>query len=150
MQRDGSTAHRPEPLRPTGIPACRTRCIIREPCSSAGGAGDTERDIDMAFASLVDMRADAEGLVQSFNRPGGNLTGVTTSYDEVAPKRSGRLREILPKAAIIGVLVNPDDPITASSETNLMRTAARSVGQRIEILQASRTKSVASEASRSA
>ena len=59
MQRDGSTAHRPEPLRPTGIPACRTRCIIREPCSSAGGAGDTERDIDMAFASLVDMRADA-------------------------------------------------------------------------------------------
>src|SRR5262249_36990322 len=150
MQGDGSPAHRPDPLRPTGIPACRTRCIIREPCSSAGGAGDTERDIDMAFASLVDMRADAEGLVQSFNRPGGNLTGVTTSYDEVAPKRSGLLREILPKAAIIGVLVNPDDPITASSETNLMRTAARSVGQRIEILQASRTKSVASEASRSA
>ena len=112
MQRGGSTAHRPEPLRPTGIPACRTRCIIREPCSSAGGAGDTERDIDMAFASLVDMRADAEGLVQSFNRPGGNLTGVTTSYDEVAPKRSGLLREILPKAAIIGVLVNPDDPIS--------------------------------------
>jgi putative ABC transport system substrate-binding protein len=78
-----------------------------------------------------------EGLVQSFNRPGGNLTGVTTSYDEAAPKRLGLLREILPKAAIIGVLVNPDDPITASSETNLMRTAARSVGQRIEILQAS-------------
>ena len=78
-----------------------------------------------------------EGLIESFNRPGGNLTGVTTSYDEAAPKRLGLLREILPKAAIIGVLVNPDDPITASSETNLMRTAARSVGQRIEILQAS-------------
>jgi len=78
-----------------------------------------------------------EGLIESFNRPGGNLTGVTTSYDEAAPKRLGLLREILPKAAIIGVLVNPNDPITASSETNLMRTAARSVGQRIEILQAS-------------
>jgi putative ABC transport system substrate-binding protein len=78
-----------------------------------------------------------ERLVQSFNRPGDNLTGVTTSYDEAAPKRLGLLREILPKAAIIGVLVDPNDPITASSETNLMRTAARSVGQRIEILQAS-------------
>jgi ABC-type uncharacterized transport system substrate-binding protein len=56
-----------------------------------------------------------EGLVHSLNHPGGNLTGVTTSYDEAAPKRLGLLREISPKAAaaIIGVLVNPNDPITA-------------------------------------
>jgi putative ABC transport system substrate-binding protein len=69
------------------------------------------------------------GLVQSLNRPRGNLTGVTTSYDEAAPKRLGLLREILSKPAIVGVLVNPDDPLTATS-------AARSVGQRVEILQA--------------
>jgi putative ABC transport system substrate-binding protein len=77
-----------------------------------------------------------EGLVQSLHRPGANLTGVTTSYDEAAPKRLGLLREILPNATLIGVLVNPNDPITASGETDLMRTAARSVGQPIEILQA--------------
>jgi len=77
-----------------------------------------------------------EGLVQSFNRPGGNLTGVTTSYDEAAPKRLGLLREIVPKARIIAVLVNPNDPITANSETDDMRKAGRSVGQQIEILQA--------------
>jgi len=77
-----------------------------------------------------------EGLVGSLHRPGNNLTGVTTSYDEAAPKRLGLLREILPNAGLIGVLVNPNDPITASGETNLMRTAARAVGQRIEILQA--------------
>jgi putative tryptophan/tyrosine transport system substrate-binding protein len=47
------------------------------------------------------------GLVQSLNRPGGNLTGVTTSFGEAAPKRLGLLREILPRATIIGVLVNP-------------------------------------------
>ena len=76
------------------------------------------------------------GLVQSFNRPGGNLTGVTTSYDEAAPKRLGLLREILPKSAIIGVLVNPNDPITAIGEADEMREAGRSAGQRIEILQA--------------
>jgi putative tryptophan/tyrosine transport system substrate-binding protein len=77
-----------------------------------------------------------EGLVHSLNRPAGNLTGVTTSFVEAAPKRLGLLREISPKAAIIGVLVNPNDPITANSEANDMRMAARSVGQRIEILQA--------------
>jgi putative ABC transport system substrate-binding protein len=77
------------------------------------------------------------GLVPSLNRPGGNLTGVTTSYDESAPKRLGLLREILPKSSIIGVLVNPADPVTANGETNEIRAAARSVGQPIEILQAS-------------
>jgi putative tryptophan/tyrosine transport system substrate-binding protein len=77
------------------------------------------------------------GLVPSFNRRGGNLTGVTTSYDESAPKRLGLLRDILPKSTIIGVLVNPNDPITANGETNEIREAARSVGQQIEILQAS-------------
>jgi putative tryptophan/tyrosine transport system substrate-binding protein len=77
-----------------------------------------------------------EGLVHSLNRPGGNLTGVTTSFGEAAPKRLGLLREIAPKAAVIGVLVNPNDPVTANAETNDMRAAARLVGQHIEILQA--------------
>jgi putative tryptophan/tyrosine transport system substrate-binding protein len=80
------------------------------------------------------------GLVQSLNRPGGNLTGVTTSYDEAAPKRLGLLREIVPnvsvKSGVIAVLVNPNDPITADGETSDMRRAARSIGQRIEVLQA--------------
>jgi putative ABC transport system substrate-binding protein len=77
-----------------------------------------------------------EGLVTSLNRPGGNLTGVTASQVEAASKRLGLLREISPNAAVIGVLVNPNDPITTNNETNDMRMAARSVGQRIEILQA--------------
>ncbi len=77
-----------------------------------------------------------EGLVRSLNRPGGNLTGVTTSFGEAASKRLGLLREISPKVAIIGVLVNPNDSVPANNEANDMRTAARSVGQRIEILQA--------------
>src|SRR6516225_4182292 len=75
------------------------------------------------------------GLVQSLNRPGGNLTGVTTSFGEAAPKRLGLLREILPNDTIIGVLVNPNDSIAANTETNGMRKAAQLVGQRIEILQ---------------
>jgi putative ABC transport system substrate-binding protein len=76
------------------------------------------------------------GLVQSLNRPGGNLTGVTTSFGEAAPKRLGLLREILPRDTIVGVLVNPSDSIGADTEPNGMRKAAQSIGQRIEILQA--------------
>jgi putative ABC transport system substrate-binding protein len=86
------------------------------------------------------------GLVQSLNRPGGNLTGVTTSYDEAAPKRLGLLREIVPKVSVksgvIAVLVNPNDPITADGETNDMRRAARSIGQRIEVLQAATARDI--------
>src|SRR5262245_15159559 len=78
----------------------------------------------------------AAGLVASLNRPGGNVTGITTSYDASASKRLGILRELLPKAARIGVLVNPNDSLTANSETNDMREAGRSVGQEIEIVQA--------------
>jgi ABC-type uncharacterized transport system substrate-binding protein len=78
-----------------------------------------------------------EGLVHGLNRPGGgNLTGVTTSFSEAASKRLGLLREISRKDAIIGVLVNPNDSVPASHEINDMRTAALSVGQRLEILQA--------------
>ena len=53
-----------------------------------------------------------EGLVQSLNRPGNNLTGVTTSFAEAGAKRLELLREIVPKATAIGLLVNPSDTIT--------------------------------------
>jgi putative ABC transport system substrate-binding protein len=78
-----------------------------------------------------------EGLVQSLNRPGGNLTGVTTSFAEAGTKRLGLLLEIVPKAAAVGVLVNPSDTINAGSEMDRLRAVAGSIRQRIEILRAS-------------
>jgi putative ABC transport system substrate-binding protein len=50
------------------------------------------------------------GLVASLNRPGGNLTGVTNLNVEVGPKRVELLRELLPSATLIAVLVNPTNP----------------------------------------
>src|SRR5262249_37775640 len=50
------------------------------------------------------------GLVESFNRPGGNATGVTTSTNLMEPKRLGLLRELAPGVSLVGALVNPNFP----------------------------------------
>ena len=52
----------------------------------------------------------AEGLVTSFNRPGGNVTGVSTYTSELGPKRLELLRELVPKATKMALLMNPENP----------------------------------------
>jgi putative tryptophan/tyrosine transport system substrate-binding protein len=51
----------------------------------------------------------SEGLVASFNRPGGNVTGVSTYMSELAPKRLELLRELMPRATKIALLINPEN-----------------------------------------
>jgi putative ABC transport system substrate-binding protein len=72
------------------------------------------------------------GLVASLNRPGGNVTGATTFNDVLITKRLGLMRELVPQAAVIAVLINPNNP---NSETNTkdVQAAARSIGQQIQI-----------------
>ena len=55
------------------------------------------------------------GLVASLNRPGGNVTGVTFYNTALGPKRIELLRELVPKAGVIAVLVNPENPSTGST-----------------------------------
>src|SRR5262249_10561857 len=69
------------------------------------------------------------GLVASFNRPGGNATGVSSLSNELAQKRLELLHELVPTATVIGVLVNPTTP-TSPSETDYVRSAARVLGLR--------------------
>src|SRR5262249_8648910 len=57
------------------------------------------------------------GLVASLARPGGNLTGVNMVISELTAKRLGLLRELVPRAGRIAVLVNPAN--TANAETTL-------------------------------
>jgi putative tryptophan/tyrosine transport system substrate-binding protein len=70
------------------------------------------------------------GLVSSLNRPGGNATGRSFLYNTLAPKRLELLRELVPNAAVIGLLINPKNP-ASSSETSDVQAAARTLGLKI-------------------
>ena len=76
------------------------------------------------------------GLVASLNRPGGNVTGVTLIGIETVAKRLGLLLELVPAAAVVGVLANPKNPITEPQLTEL-QAAARTLGRQIRVLNAS-------------
>jgi putative ABC transport system substrate-binding protein len=76
------------------------------------------------------------GLVASLNRPGGNLTGVTTLGVEVGPKRLELLHELVPKATKVALLVNPTSPLSESLAREMM-PAARTLGLQLHVLQAS-------------
>jgi putative tryptophan/tyrosine transport system substrate-binding protein len=76
------------------------------------------------------------GLVASFNKPGGNVTGVTVVVTGIAAKRLGLLRQLLPNAATIAILTNPSFPST-SGEVHDLRAGAQSLGLQINVLEAS-------------
>ena len=76
------------------------------------------------------------GLVASLSRPGGNVTGASLFTSELEAKKLALLRELVPKAQLIAMLVNPTNP---SAETDIedVRKAAAAVGQQIFLLRAS-------------
>jgi putative tryptophan/tyrosine transport system substrate-binding protein len=77
------------------------------------------------------------GLVAGLNRPGGNATGVTQLAEEVAPKRLELLHELLPRASILALLVNPTDPAIAEPQSRVVLSAAHALGVELNILNAS-------------
>jgi putative tryptophan/tyrosine transport system substrate-binding protein len=77
-----------------------------------------------------------EGFVESLNRPGGNMTGVTSLAGSLAPKRLELVREFLRDDAPIAILINPANPLS-EAERRDAATAALAIGQRLEVLTAS-------------
>ena len=77
-----------------------------------------------------------DGLVASFNRPGGNVTGVTFITAALAPKRLELLRELAPGADLIGVLANSTSPL-AEIQWQDLQAAGRLIGQRLTLANAS-------------
>ena len=77
------------------------------------------------------------GLVTSLSRPGGNVTGVTSSNVEVTPKRLELLHELLPAVHVMALLVDPNDPITAKFTVSEVLAAAHTFGLKLHVLNAS-------------
>jgi len=77
-----------------------------------------------------------QGLVASLNRPGGNLTGVTSLNNELGPKRLEVLRELVPTATTLALLVNPATPV-AESQLRDTQAAAPILGLQLHALRAS-------------
>jgi len=75
------------------------------------------------------------GLVDSLNRPGGNVTGMSLIASALEAKRLELLRELVPKSTMIGVLVNPDYPDT-DFQVGSVEAAASGSGQKINVLNA--------------
>jgi putative tryptophan/tyrosine transport system substrate-binding protein len=91
--------------------------------------------IPIVFAVAVDPVEI--GLVVSLNRPGGNLTGITSLNVEVGPKRLELLHEAVPAATIVALLVNPTSPNLAESTTKNLGATARTLGLQMHVLHAS-------------
>ena len=90
--------------------------------------------IPVAFA--VGPDPVASGLVASLNRPGGNVTGVSLISLELAAKRFELLRELMPQIRVIALLINPNNPSTATELTDA-EAAARTLGLQIRKVTAS-------------
>jgi putative ABC transport system substrate-binding protein len=101
---------------------------VRVAKAAVGSSG-----IPVVFATGSNPVAD--GLVESLSRPGGNITGATSIGGELAPKRLELIREVVPTARLIGILINPNNPLSAIQLAEA-ETAARAIGQSLKVLTA--------------
>jgi len=103
-----------------------------EPATSAAKAATTT--IPIAFTSGEDpVRL---GLVASLARPGGNVTGINIFSGELTAKRLELLRELVPRAALVAVLVNPAEVKRTESTIGDVEAAARTMALQIQVLNA--------------
>jgi putative tryptophan/tyrosine transport system substrate-binding protein len=102
-----------------------------------GAAGMAAKRATTTIAIVFAIGADpiALGLVASLNRPGGNLTGFAGLVDELASKRLQLLRELIPNAALFGVLADPAASDNQSTITDL-QAAARTLSLQLVVANA--------------
>jgi putative tryptophan/tyrosine transport system substrate-binding protein len=101
---------------------------------SALAAKAATATIPIVFAIGTDPIA--LGLVASLNKPGGNLTGVTLLFDEVASKRLELAHELMPATTIIALLVNPTNP-NSEAQSRDLQEATRKLALQLHTLRAS-------------
>jgi putative tryptophan/tyrosine transport system substrate-binding protein len=107
--------------------------IVAFDAPAASAAKAVTKTIPIVFSTGADPVKT--GLVDSFSRPGGNLTGLFVLVSMLGPKRVEILSELLPSISTIALLVNPSNPnVVDAPETE---AAANAIGRRLEVLNAS-------------
>jgi hypothetical protein len=102
------------------------------PSGDGGKSGNST--IPIVFLAGVDPVT--RGLVASFNRPGGNATGVSFLTTALEAKRLGLLHELLPRATAIAALMDPNF-LASAGQLKDLQDAARTLSQQIYVLEAS-------------
>ena len=108
---------------------------------AATGGGVSARAAKAATATIPivfvagDLDPVASGLVKSLNRPGGNITGITPATSFLGPKRLELLHDLVPQAAVVGMLVNPNFA-DAETQVSEAQDAALKLGLRLNVLNA--------------
>ena len=108
--------------------------IVTLDVPSSFAAKAATRTIPIVFAIGADPVK--LGLVESFNQPSGNLTGVTTFLSSLGPKQLELLHELLPVSSRVAFLVNPSN-LNSQIDAPEIQVAADSLGQHLEVLTAS-------------
>ena len=123
------------------LPALAADLVRREVAVIVATGGSTSALAAKATTSTIpivfNIGADPvkNGLVASFNRPGGNITGVINLDLPLVGKQLELLRKLVPDAALVAVLVNPDNA-AVETLTRDAQEAAHSMGQRLLVLKA--------------
>jgi putative ABC transport system substrate-binding protein len=108
--------------------------IVAVPTPAALAAMAATATIPIVFTAAEDPVK--VGLVANLARPGGNVTGGSILFAELGPKQLGLLRELVPTAARIGLLINPSN-VNAEDVTKDLTAAGAAMGVKIEVVQAS-------------
>ena len=108
--------------------------IVAAGSSSALAAKTETTTLPIVFSAAVDPVA--VGLVDSLDRPGGNVTGVTNMSVELVQKQVEMLHELVPTATVTAALLNPTFPGSESQSRDL-QAAARKLGLQLHVLYAS-------------
>lgn len=106
--------------------------IFASPGPAALAAKRATSEIPIVFALGVDPIE--EGLVESLNAPGGNVTGVTVWQSSLAPKLFEMLHELIPKSASFTFLINSNNSISRSSGTKVAQVAAERLGRNLVVV----------------
>jgi putative tryptophan/tyrosine transport system substrate-binding protein len=115
--------------------------VIAVPGSTLAALAAKAATVEIPIVFGIGSDPIQEGLVASINRPGGNITGVSWLSGEIGAKGLGLLHDLLPRAARLAVLVDPNSPVSQAFAANV-RAAAAHIGAQIRLLTATTNRDI--------